>query len=287
MTAKIIDGKVISEKIRAQIKQEVQTLVQKHQKIPGLAVVLVGKDPASQIYVRNKGIACEKVGIQSFPYHLPEQTSAEELSHLLRTLSIDPQVDGILVQLPLPKHLKNFDVMAVLDPKKDVDGLHPLNLGKLMMGQKTFRSCTPFGMIKMLEEIDFPLEGKHAVVLGRSNIVGKPIGMMLLEKNATVTYCHSRTKDLPTITQQADVLVAAVGIPNFVQTEWVKEGAVILDVGINRLESGKVVGDVDYAACSEKASYITPVPGGVGPMTITMLLWNTVESAKTKVEGRN
>ncbi len=284
MTAQIIDGKAISEKIREQIKQEVSELFKLHQIQPGLAVVLVGEDPASQIYVRNKAKACEKVGIQSFPYHLPADTSAEQLSHLLQNLSVDPQVHGILVQLPLPKQLKDFDVMAVLNPDKDVDGLHPINLGKLLTGQKGFRSCTPFGMIKMLEAMDYSLEGKHAVVLGRSNIVGKPIGMMLLEKNATVTYCHSRTRNLPEITQQADVLVAAVGIPQFVKADWIKESAVILDVGINRLETGKLVGDVDYEACIQKAAYITPVPGGVGPMTITMLLWNTLEAAKTSVK---
>ncbi|MCB1214662.1 MAG: bifunctional methylenetetrahydrofolate dehydrogenase/methenyltetrahydrofolate cyclohydrolase FolD [Deltaproteobacteria bacterium] len=280
--AKILDGKALSEKLKAQLAQEVKKLQDKSGITPGLAVVIVGEDPASQIYVRGKVRACEKVGIQSFHHALPAETSADLLKHLIEQLNQDPQVHGILVQLPLPGALKDLKVTELINPEKDVDGFHPISLGRLITGEKGFRSCTPFGMMKMLESIDYDLAGKEAVVLGRSNIVGKPMGMMLLEKNATVTYCHSKTKNLEEKIKAADVLVAAVGRPNFVPGDWIKQGAVVLDVGINRLADGKVVGDVDFEGASKRASYITPVPGGVGPMTITMLLWNTVEAAKNK-----
>ncbi len=278
--SQLIDGKKISEKIRAEIKSGVSKFIQERGVKPGLAVVLVGENPASQIYVRNKGKACEEVGIVSFQHNLPAETSPETLSNLIETLNADLNVHGILVQLPLPASLKNFDATVRISPDKDVDGMHPLNLGNLMTGRPCFRSCTPFGVMKMLEEIGCKLEGKSAVVVGRSAIVGKPMGMMLLEKNATVTTCHSRTPDLPQRVGQADVVVAAVGVPELVKGSWIKPGAVVIDVGINRMDNGKLVGDVEFTAAAERASWITPVPGGVGPMTITMLLWNTLEAAK-------
>ncbi len=278
--AQIIDGKKISEKIRAEIKAGI-TVLEGQQKItPGLAVVLVGDNEASKIYTRNKRLACEAVGIRSIQHHLPEGTSKENLLDLIQQLNKDPTVHGILIQLPLPLALKNFDVMSALDPGKDVDGLHPQNLGNLVTGRTGFRSCTPFGIMKMLEEIGLELQGKQAVVIGRSNIVGKPVGMMLLEKNATVTYCHSKTVDLPRLVRTAEVVVAAVGVAEFVKGDWIKPGAVVIDVGINRSPEGKILGDVEFAAASLRASYITPVPGGVGPMTITMLLWNTLQAAR-------
>ncbi len=277
----ILDGKKISEKIRAQIALEVKEFVGARRIAPGLAVVLVGQNEASKIYVRNKTAACHAVGISGFQHNLPENISAQTLLQKIEELNHDPKVHGILVQLPLPKSLKDLDVMQSLDPRKDVDGLHPLNVGKLITGRPCLRPCTPHGIMKMLEEIGFQLEKKSAVVIGRSHIVGKPIGMMLLEKNATVTYCHSRTPDLRERSLAADVLVAAVGVPEMVKGDWIKPGAVVIDVGINRLDSGKLAGDVEFGPALETASWITPVPGGVGPMTITMLLWNTLEAAKS------
>ena len=278
--ASIIDGKKVGEEIRTKIAEGVKRLRDTHSITPGLAVVLVGENEASKVYVRNKTLACEKVGIESFQHHLSEDTDAETLSTLLAELNEDPKVHGILVQLPLPKKLKDFDVMGALDPRKDVDGLHPQNIGNLVTGREGFRSCTPFGVMKLLESIGYDLEGKNAVVIGRSNIVGKPVAMMLLEKNATVTICHSKTAHLADEVRRADVVIAAVGIAEFVKGEWIKPGAVVIDVGINRLPGGKLVGDVEFAAAAERASFITPVPGGVGPMTITMLLWNTLEAAR-------
>ncbi len=277
--ASIIDGKKISDEIRDEIRQRVEGLQSKTGVTPGLAVVLVGENEASQIYVRNKGKACENVGIQSFQHTLPEDTPQEVLAHLVAQLNQDPNVHGILVQLPLPKALASFDVVAAITPEKDVDGFHPVNVGNLVTGREGFRSCTPFGIMKMLEYIKFELKGKDAVIIGRSNIVGKPMGMMLLEKNATVTYCHSKTHDLAKKIKAADLVVAAVGVPELVKGEWIKEGAVVIDVGMNRDTAGKLVGDVEFGAASSRAAYITPVPGGVGPMTITMLLYNTVRSA--------
>ncbi len=284
--AQIIDGKAIGEQIRAEIKRGVSSLVETKGIRPGLAVVLVGENPASQVYVRNKTKACEDVGIAGFQHTLPADTKAEDLLALVDRLNRDPQVHGILVQLPLPEGLKSLDVLVHIDPRKDVDGLHPLNIGNLVTGRECFRSCTPFGVMKLLEAIGFDPARKHAVVVGRSNIVGKPMGMMLLEKNATVTYCHSKTTDLPAQVRLADLVVAAVGIPEFVKGDWIKPGAVVIDVGINRKEDKKIVGDVDFASVQEKASYVTPVPGGVGPMTITMLLWNTLQSAQRFSEPR-
>jgi 5,10-methylene-tetrahydrofolate dehydrogenase/Methenyl tetrahydrofolate cyclohydrolase len=278
--AQIIDGKKISAQVRAEIKSGVELLKRERGITPGLSVVLVGEDPASQVYVRNKTQACEAVGMGNFQHNLPEQTTEPELRELILSLNRDPAIHGILVQLPLPRHLKGFDVMQVLDPIKDVDGMHPLNLGNLASGREGFRSCTPFGVMRLLQEIGCELEGKSAVVLGRSVIVGKPMGLMLLEKNATVTYCHSRTRELDQVVRGADLVVAAVGIPRFVKGDWIKPGAVVIDVGINRLPDGKLAGDVDFEAAAQKASWITPVPGGVGPMTIAMLLYNTLEAAK-------
>jgi methylenetetrahydrofolate dehydrogenase (NADP+) / methenyltetrahydrofolate cyclohydrolase len=278
--ANIIDGKKISEKLRAEIKLGVDGFVRAHHITPGLAVVLVGDNEASQIYVRNKTKACETVGIASFQHNLSKETPPSILLGLIKELNQDPKVHGILVQLPLPEGLKGVDAILMVDPSKDVDGMHPLNLGNLMTGRVGFRSCTPFGVMKMLEEIGFDPAGKQAVVLGRSHIVGKPMGMMLLEKNATVTYCHSKTPRLQDRVSEADLVVAAVGVPEMVKGSWLKPGAVVIDVGINRQPNGKLVGDVEFMAASERASWITPVPGGVGPMTITMLLWNTLEAAR-------
>ncbi len=282
----IIDGKAVSEKVRAEIKQGVSELFAAKGLRPGLAVVLVGEDPASQIYVRNKTKACEDVGIAGFQHSLPADTRAEELIALVRKLNEDPQVHGILVQLPLPPTLQGLDIATYIDPRKDVDGLHPLNIGNLVTGREGFRSCTPFGAMKLLESIGFELQGKHAVVVGRSNIVGKPMGMMLLEKNATVTYCHSRTPDLAAEVRRGDVVVAAVGVPELVKGSWLKPGAVVIDVGINRKADKKIVGDVEFASALQQAAYVTPVPGGVGPMTIAMLLWNTLSAARRFSESR-
>ncbi|MCC6272305.1 MAG: bifunctional methylenetetrahydrofolate dehydrogenase/methenyltetrahydrofolate cyclohydrolase FolD [Deltaproteobacteria bacterium] len=282
----IIDGKAVSEKLRDEIKQGVSELFAARGLRPGLAVVLVGEDPASQIYVRNKTKACEDVGIAGFQHSLSADTKAEDLIALVRRLNEDPKVHGILVQLPLPAALKGLDVATYIDPRKDVDGLHPLNIGNLVTGREGFRSCTPFGAMKLLESIGFELQGKHAVVVGRSNIVGKPMGMMLLEKNATVTYCHSRTPDLAAEVGRADVVVAAVGVPELVKGNWIKPGAVVIDVGINRKADKKLVGDVEFASALERAAYVTPVPGGVGPMTIAMLLWNTLLAARRFSESR-
>jgi methylenetetrahydrofolate dehydrogenase (NADP+) / methenyltetrahydrofolate cyclohydrolase len=282
--ANVIDGKKLSEKIRAEIKVEVDKLIRAHHITPGLAVVLIGENEASQIYVRNKTRACEAVGIASFQHNLPKDTPASVLESLLKKLNKDSKVHGILVQLPLPEGLKKVDAILMVDPAKDVDGMHPLNLGNLMTGRGGFRSCTPFGVMKMLEEIDFDPAGKQAVVLGRSHIVGKPMGMMLLEKNATVTYCHSKTPRLEDRVREADLVVVAVGVPELIKGSWIKPGAVVIDVGINRQPNGKLVGDVEFVTASERASWITPVPGGVGPMTITMLLWNTLEAARRSVK---
>jgi len=280
----IIDGKAVSEKIRAEIKAGVANFLQEQGRRPGLAVVLVGENPASQIYVRNKTKACEEAGIVGFQHTLPANTRAEDLVALVEKLNRDPQVDGILVQLPLPDSLKSLDVLVHIDPRKDVDGLHPLNIGKLVTGREGFRSCTPFGVMKLLESIGFIPERKLAVVIGRSNIVGKPMGMMLLEKNATVTYCHSKTPDLEGVVRGADLVVAAVGSPELVKGSWIKPGAVVIDVGMNRREDKKVVGDVEFTSVLERASFVTPVPGGVGPMTITMLLWNTLQAARLSIK---
>ncbi len=278
--AEIIDGKKVSEHIRAQIADGVEKLKSETGVTPGLAAVLVGDDPASEIYVRNKRKACANAGMYSEEHKLPAETTEQELLTLVENLNNDPNIHGILVQLPLPDHINETKILRAVTPLKDVDGFHPYNVGLLVEGNPRFISCTPHGIIKMLEFYDIDITGKQAVIVGRSNIVGKPVSMLLLHRHATVTICHSRTKPLDEVTHRADILVAAIGRANFITADMVKEGAVVIDVGINRNEEGKLTGDVDFEAVSQKASYITPVPGGVGPMTISMLLWNTLESAK-------
>lgn len=279
MKANLIDGKLISDIIKNELKEKVNTL--KSQGIePGLAVILVGDNPASKVYVSNKKKSCEHVGIKSFSYELPENTAEEELLELIHTLNHDNSVHGILVQLPLPKHMDENKVILNISPSKDVDGFHPQNVGALSIGLDGFVSCTPAGIIELLKRSNIDIQGKNCVVVGRSNIVGKPVSLLLLKENGTVTICHSRTKDLADVTKQADILIAAVGVPKFIKGCMVKEDAVVIDVGINRDENGKLCGDVDFEECVNKVSYITPVPGGVGPMTIAMLMKNCVDAAK-------
>lgn len=272
--AEIINGKAVAEKIKAEVKEEISA-----KKItPGLAVILVGKNEASKVYVKNKIKACAEVGIKSFDYNLPEKTTDSELLKLIEKLNKDKNVHGILVQLPLPSQIDSQKVLTAIDPLKDVDGFHPVNLGKLFAGQKTLRPCTPLGIIELIESTGYDIKCKNAVVVGRSNIVGKPAALLLLEKHATVTICHSRTKNLPDVIRSADILVAAIGRPSFIKGDWIKKGAVVIDVGINRLPDGKLAGDVDFAEAKKNAAWITPVPGGVGPMTIAMLLKNTLKA---------
>lgn len=276
--AKILSGKELSEKLLIKQAEEVAQLKQKGI-VPGLVVILVGEDPASQIYVRNKMRACEKVGIYSETIRLEENTSEERLIEIIDRLNSDEKINGILVQLPLPRHIDEQNVLMRISPNKDVDGFHIASAGKLFTGQKSMLPCTPKGIMYMLDDAKIVFEGKNAVVIGRSNIVGKPIAMLLLNRNCTVTICHSRTQNLSEFTKHADILVAAVGKAKFVTADMVKKGAVVVDVGINRVD-GKVVGDVDFEPVSEVAGYITPVPGGVGKMTISMLIQNTIEAAK-------
>lgn len=277
--AKIIDGKVISQAVKDEVAAEV-TQLKKQGVTPGLAVIIVGDDPASRVYVNNKKKACEQLGMFSKEYTMPADTTEEELLGLIKDLNCDPQINGILCQLPLPKHLNEELVINTIVPEKDVDAFHPQNVGKIMLGDYDFLPCTPAGIMEMLKYENIDITGKHCVVIGRSNIVGKPMAMLLLHKNATVTICHSKTQDLAGVCKQADVLVAAVGRANFVSADMVKEGAVVIDVGINRLENGKLCGDVNFSDVEPKASYITPVPGGVGPMTIATLMKNTLTAAK-------
>lgn len=280
--AQIIDGKMIATQIKDELKEEV-TILQNQGIFPGLAVVLVGNNSASQVYVRNKKTACEYVGIKSFSYELPEETSEQELLELIDTLNHDQAVNGILVQLPLPKHLDENKVILAIDPKKDVDGFHPQNVGALCVGLPGFISCTPAGVIELIKRSNVSIAGKHCVVVGRSNIVGKPVSLLLLREHGTVTICHSKTENLIENLKQADIVIAAVGIPKMIEGNQLKEGAVVIDVGINRDETGKLCGDVDFASCEAVASHITPVPGGVGPMTIAMLMYNCVLAAKNKM----
>ena len=278
--SKIIDGKELAKKVRLELKDEVEKLKKDENIHPKLAVIMVGSDPASQIYVRNKSKACDEIGIEFEEFLLDENTTQKELLDLIDRLNENEKVNGILLQSPIPKNLDINEAFRRISPEKDVDGFNPVNVGKLTLGQKGFISCTPFGVIKMLEEYNIDIEGKNAVVLGRSNIVGKPMSQCLLNKNATVTICHSKTKNINDITKNADIIVAAIGKKEFVKGDMVKEGAVVIDVGINRGEDGKLKGDVDFDEVSKKASYITPVPGGVGPMTIAMLMTNVVKAAK-------
>ncbi|WP_409297855.1 bifunctional methylenetetrahydrofolate dehydrogenase/methenyltetrahydrofolate cyclohydrolase FolD [Peribacillus sp. SCS-26] len=279
MTAAIINGREIAADIRKNLQAEVEDLKSRHV-TPGLAVILVGNNQASRTYVSMKEKACKEMGIYSVMVELPEDVSQEELAQNIAALNEDSRIHGILVQLPLPAHIDETAIIETISPDKDVDGFHPINIGKLMTNQETFYPCTPFGIMKMVEYIGIKTEGRHVVVVGRSNIVGKPAAQLFLNANATVTLCHSRTQDLESFTRQADILIAAVGKPGLIEARHIKEGAVVIDVAMNRNEEGKLCGDVDFDSVKEKAAYITPVPGGVGPMTITMLLFNTVKSAK-------
>lgn len=277
--AKIIDGKQISLDIKNELKEKVARYKEQGIEIT-LVVVKVGNDPASAVYVRNKEKACEYVGINSKTLALPEETTEEELLNVVKELNEDKNVNGILVQLPLPKHIDESKVLLTIDSTKDVDGFHPVNVGKMVIGEDTFLPCTPAGIIEMIKRTDIDIEGKECVVIGRSNIVGKPMAMLMLKENATVTIAHSRTKDLKEVTKRADIIVAAIGKAKFVTADYVKEGAVVIDVGMDRDENGKLCGDVDFESVSKVASAITPVPGGVGPMTVTMLLVNCLRSVE-------
>ncbi len=289
----IIDGKKVSQTIKDELKAEVEALVSSEGITPGLAVVLVGEDPASQSYVRGKRKTCKELGIHARDYDFPVDTTEDELLGLIDELNHDEQIDGILVQLPLPKHINEEKVLLAIDAAKDVDGFHPMSIGKMVTGMDTFYPCTPYGIIKLLEYCDIPTEGKHVCIVGRSNIVGKPVANLLLQKhkfaNATVTVCHSRTPDIGYHTRQADIIIAAVGIPELITADMIRDGAVVIDVGVNRVDDPskkrgyRLVGDVNFSEVSEKASFITPVPGGVGPMTITMLMYNTIKSAKNRI----
>ena len=279
--AKIIDGKAISARIKDELKEEVARLKDEG-KSACLAVIQVGNDPASSVYVGNKKKACAYIGIDSESYELPEETSQDELLALIDRLNEDPKVTGILCQLPVPDHIDEDTIIRRISPDKDVDGFHPMSVGALCIGEKGFVSCTPAGIIKLLEYSDIDIEGKECVVIGRSNIVGKPMALLLLRKNGTVTVCHSRTKNLKEVCKRADILVVAIGKPKMINDEYVKDGAVVIDVGIHRMDNGKLCGDVDYEAVEPKCSAITPVPGGVGPMTIAMLMYNCVSAMKEK-----
>lgn len=281
----LMSGKTVSEAVRETIRADARELEKKFRKA-GLAVIIVGTDPASQVYVKNKHKACAECGIRSFQYELPEDTSMSRLLSLIDELNHNDEVDGILCQLPLPASLDEKKVIEAIAPDKDVDAFHPVNTGRIMTGDYGFLPCTPAGIMEILKYYDISVSGKKCVVIGRSNIVGKPMAMLLINAGGTVTVCNSKTRDLPAETTQADILISAVGKPNFVSADMVKPGAVVVDVGINRNKDGKLCGDAAFSAVSEKASYITPVPGGVGPMTITMLLKNTITAAKRHLEGR-
>ena len=282
--AKIIDGKAISAQIRSELKEKTAEFEKRHGFRPGLAVIIVGSDPASQVYVRNKRRACDEVGFYSEAYELDENTTQEELIALVDKLNADDKIHGILCQLPLPRHLDENEVILRIAPSKDVDAFHPYNVGKIMIGDYDFLPCTPAGVMALLERSGIEISGKECVVVGRSNIVGKPQAMLLLHKSGTVTVCHSRTKDLAEVCRRADILVAAIGKPDFFTADMVKDGAVVIDVGINRRADGKLTGDVDFASVEPKASYITPVPGGVGPMTLTRRMQNPLPAAERSVE---
>lgn len=281
--AKLINGKEISAEIRSELKENVRAFTERAGVTPGLAVIIVGEDPASKVYVRNKHKGCLEVGMYSAMYELPENTDEKALLALIDELNRDSRIHGILCQLPLPKHLDEKKVINAIAPEKDVDVFHPTNVGRLMIGDYTLAPCTPAGVMELLRRAEIPVSGKECVVVGRSNIVGKPVAMMLLQQNGTVTVCHSRTADLPSVCRRADILVSAVGKAKFITADMVKPGAAVIDVGINRLPDGKLTGDVDFAEVEKIASAITPVPGGVGPMTITMLLKNTLAAAEESV----
>lgn len=281
MKAQLLDGKALAARMRTALADEVSALTEKHGRAPGLAVIIVGDDPASHVYVRNKKIGCEKVGIRSFSHELPADTSQQHLLGLISELNQDPKIDGILVQLPVPEHINPETIIEAIDPGKDVDGFHPYNIGRLTARQPALRSCTPYGCMKLLEETGEDLHGKECVIVGASNIVGRPMALELLLAGATVTVCHRFTRDLQSHIERAEVVVAAAGKQGLIHGEWIRPGAIVIDVGIHRLSDGSLTGDVDFDTASQRASWITPVPGGVGPMTITMLLTNTVQAFKT------
>ncbi len=283
--AVILDGKKLSEKIKKELKEEVENFKSQGLREPALAVVLVGNDPASEVYVRNKIKSCQTVGIRSVDVRLPEETTQKKLNSIVKELNEDEGIDGIIVQLPLPKHLSCREVIEFISPEKDVDGFHPENAGKCLLGlyEKGLMPCTPAGVMKIFEEYGIELQGKNAVMVGHSNIVGKPLATMMINANATVSVCHVYTKDLASFTKEADILCVATGVPHLIKADMVKEGAVVIDIGISRI-NGKIVGDVDFENVKEKASAITPVPGGVGPMTIAMLLYNTVKAYKMRMD---
>lgn len=280
MPAQLIDGKRLAETLQAEIAREVADLRKTHGFVPGLAAVLVGDNEASKVYVRNKEAACKKAGMHAEQINLPATSSQDELLKVIDRLNRDPKIHGILVQLPLPKQIDSQKVIDAIAPEKDSDGFHPVNMGNLLIGKPSVVPCTPFGIMRMLDSVGVDLQGKDAIVVGRSNIVGKPVALLLMQRNATVTIAHSKTRDLAERVRRSDVVVAAIGQANFVKGDWIKPGAIVVDVGINRGPDGKLCGDVEFAKACERAAWITPVPGGVGPMTITMLLWNTLQAAK-------
>ncbi len=279
----ILDGKKLSQKIKSQIKSQTKELKEKHNIVPGLAVVLVGDDPASLTYVKMKEKACKEVGFYSIVHHMPQSISQQEIEETIKMMNQNPNIDGILVQLPLPSHIDTTKILELIDPTKDVDGFHPYNFGRLMQGLDTFAPCTPLGVMELLKEYGIDPKGMDVCVVGASNIVGKPMAALLLNANATVDICHIYTKDLQSHTKKADMVVVGVGKPNLITADMVKDGVILIDIGINRLPDGKLVGDADFEAISQKASYITPVPGGVGPMTIAMLLANTIKAARQRI----
>ncbi len=282
--ATIIDGKAVAREVRKEVKVEIEGLKRRWEMTPGLAVVLAGDDPSSHIYVRNKEKACQEVGIRSYQHFLSASVSEKELLELIQNLNQDKKIHGILVQLPLPAHIRADKILGAVSPQKDIDGFHPVNQGLLLQGAEGFKPCTPMGILKLLESAGCDPKGKNAVVVGRSNIVGKPIALMLLARHATVTICHSRTPQLRDEISRADIVVVAIGKAGLVRGDWIKPGAVVIDVGVNRLPSGKLVGDVEFEGAKERASWISPVPGGVGPMTICMLLFNTLRAAKESLQ---
>jgi methylenetetrahydrofolate dehydrogenase (NADP+) / methenyltetrahydrofolate cyclohydrolase len=283
----ILDGKVIAKNVHQTVKEGVSRFLARYGDVPGLATVLIGDDPASLVYINTKEKACHEAGIRSFPHRLPATTKPAEALSLIERLNNRPEVHGILIQLPLPVQLDQRTLILALTPEKDVDGLHPFNQGRLLLGEDALRPCTPLGVMRLIEQTDISLAGKKAVVVGRSMLVGKPVALMLLERNATVTCCHSKTVNLATEIQAADIVVAAIGQPDVIKGAWIKPGAVVIDVGISRMTSNKLLGDVEFAAAKERASFITPVPGGVGPMTVAMLLANTLKAAERQVRSQH
>lgn len=287
MSAQIIDGKAIAGGFRATLKDRIQTRIDQNRRRPGLAVVLIGNNPASEVYVNHKRKACKNVGIESFAYHLPATTSQQALLDLVTELNNNPKVDGILVQLPLPDHIEAQTIIEHISPKKDVDGFHPSNIGKLALRIPALRPCTPYGVIKLLDHIGETYKGRAATIVGASNIVGRPMAMELLLTGSTVTVCHRFSSNMPDLVKQADIVIAAAGKPGLVKGEWIKEGATVIDVGINRLDNGKLVGDIEFEEAQKRAAWITPVPGGVGPMTVAMLMQNTLQACENSEAWKN